>query len=144
MRLIIFLIILSHNTLVLSEERRESGDFNFDGHEDYRIFVMPNGKTTIWEYYLFNPVAKKFEESESLFSLSNPIFDSESKTVKTYMPGGHSGKIYVSEIYTWKSRSLVLMKIEKQDWIKKINSYIRVTVERVDGQMQVTNIEPTK
>ena len=72
---------------------KEFGDFNFDGHEDYRIVSEQPGNQCGWyDYFLFDPVANEHRYVETSFCKEE--FDAEQKLVKTRVNGGMAGLIY--------------------------------------------------
>ena len=119
----------------------QRGDFNFDGHEDYRVFVMPNGRRMEWEHFLFDPNTKEHTSYKELDTLWNTTFNPTNKTVSTYANGGHAGQIYTNETYVWNKGKLKLIEKVSQDWDRKKGLYYKVTLKRVDGEMTLCEVE---
>ena len=144
MNKVLISILLLTTSIAMAQGKRETGDYNFDGNEDYRIYVMSNGKSIIWEYYIYNPDKKVHETNSSLVDLRNPTFDAKMKTISTFMPGGHSGMVYVKEQYKWQNNILIQTRVVRQDWLKKTNTYIRVTADIENGKIRISDIEEVK
>jgi hypothetical protein len=138
----LFLLLLFSTTCIAQDKGTvERDDFNFDGHRDYRVFIMQNGRKAEWEYYLFNPKTRRYSRSEELGSLWNPQFDQPTKTISTFGNGGHAGQIFSSEKYIWQNGRLTIMEQVKQDWDRDKKLYYRVTLRRVNGEMTLGSVK---
>ena len=74
-------------------------DCNFDGYKDLMIFSHDGGAGPNYGYdfYLYNPIKKRFELDEVLSDLSQPFVDSKTKTIQSSWRGGaasHGGETY--------------------------------------------------
>lgn len=65
-----------------------ANDINFDGYKDLRVLKFLAASNIIYDYWLFNPSAKKFERDPILTDVSNPIFDNSKKTISSYNASG--------------------------------------------------------
>ena len=71
----------------------ESGDFNFDGHSDYRLpSNHPGNQCEWWEYYIYDPSINSHRLIETDFCKEQ--FDLERKLVISRISGGMAGLIY--------------------------------------------------
>ena len=124
---------------------RETGDYNFDGHEDYREYRESNGKEHYYDFYLYNPLTKKYVYSDELSGLCNPSFDSSKKEIHCIWPGGHSGALYSEEDYKWQGKHLVLIRVITQtdvDFQDGKSHFVRVIATIEDGKPCIQSIEP--
>ncbi|MDF7801654.1 hypothetical protein P4C99_19405 [Pontiellaceae bacterium B1224] len=119
----------------------ECGDFNFDGMEDYRIFIMYNGRKTEWSHFLFDSKLEKHVPCKDLDILWNPTFNSTNKTVFTYANGGHAGSIYTAETYIWNEGELKLMELISQGWNSEKDLYHKITLKRGNDEMELHEVE---
>ncbi len=124
---------------------RETGDYNFDGHEDYRVYRESNGKQHYYDFYLFDPRTKKYVHSKELSELPNPMFDVATKEIHCIWPCGHSGSLFGREDYMWEGTRLVLLRVVAQtdiDFKDGQTRYVRVTASIKDGKPFIDSIEP--
>jgi hypothetical protein len=145
---------MKHTLLVLftatasslcSAAERETGDYNFDGHQDYRVFRESDGRLHFYDFYLFDPRTKKYVLSKELSQLFNPQFDAATKEIHCFSPGGHGGAIFIREDYRWEDKRLVFVRVIQQTDISfEVGSYgyIRVTATLKDGKPVIESIEP--
>jgi hypothetical protein len=135
--ILIAVIIVFSGSLSAGEEKKEIDDYNFDGYKDYRVLIMPNGKMTLWDYFLFVPKEKKYKNYPALTDLWNPKFDKKNKRIITFAPGGHSGVIFVSSTYYWKDGNIQLIETTVQDWDYERNLYVYKVSKHTDGKIKV-------
>jgi len=136
----IAIIFLYSSFLFADEQRKEVGDYNFDGYEDYRVFIMQNGRMALWDYFLFDPEERKYKKHDSLTNLWNPKFNEEDRVIVTFATGGHAGALFTSDIYAWKDEEIQLVESTKQDWDRKADLYVNITMKRMDGVMRINKI----
>ena len=126
----IFLIMLWFaNANALEKGDRENGDFNFDGEPDYRIFIMPNGRSQVWEYHL-KVLGKKSYKITTL-DLANPKFSLKTKRVYTYHSGGHVGLIFVADTYSWRDYEAHLEKSVVQRYDPVSERYVIAEINNI-------------
>ncbi len=126
---------------------RETGDFNFDGHKDYRVLRESNGKMHFYDHYLFDPKTNKYAHCKELSSLFNPSFDPKIREIHCVWPGGHSGGIFYEEDFAWKNGKLVFLRSIKQDEVDFGDGqprYVRVTATLEDGKPKIVSIERSR
>lgn len=123
----------------LSDLKIDSLDFNFDGYSDFRIYIMPDGRSSYYRYYIYDPDNNIFVNFKKLSDLPNPTFDKKAHLITTYHPGGHAGRIYISEKYSWIDGKLIRVSSEKQDWNGK--EYYKITTDYKDGKIIKENSE---
>jgi hypothetical protein len=140
-KIAIFIYFIAVVCLAQDRGEIERGDFNFDGKEDYRVFIMVNGRKMEWQHFLFDPNTGKHVPYEKLDALWNPTFDPNNKTVSTFANGGHAGQIYTIETYVWDKGKLKLIEKVSQDWNSKKQLYYKVTLKRIDGEMTLRGVE---
>ncbi len=75
-------------------------DINFDGYPDIAKLsgVGYRGVNMIYDYYLFDAVAERFETDPFLTDISNPVFDTSARTTTSHL---RSGPEYFTTVYTW-------------------------------------------
>ena len=110
---------------------REVGDYNFDGHEDYRVpSDYPGNQCGWWDYYLFDPDAQSYRLVETGFCKER--FDSQRKLVTTRVNGGMAGLIHAIRQFRWEGLELVPVYVEKQDYDPARKLFIRTRVTNID------------
>jgi len=122
------------------ENTKQIGDYNFDGYEDYRVFIMHNGRMTLWDYFLYDPKDKNYKKYDALTELWNPQFIKKDKKIITFAPGGHASLIFTSDTFLWKDGELLLIMSTKQDWDSKTGLYKNVLLKLDDGVMKVNAV----
>jgi len=106
---------------------REAGDYNFDGHTDYRQqSAEPGNQCGWWDYYLFDESIGEHRFVETSFCREE--FDPSNKLVETYVSGGMVGRIYTIRHFRWNGLSLVPIFVEKQDYDEERELFIRTRV----------------
>ena len=114
-----------------SPAEKETGDFNFDGHEDYRIVSDEPGNQCGWfEYFLFDPSTSEHRHVDTNFCKEE--FDAEQKLVVTRVNGGMAGLIYAVRHFRWDGLELVPVYLEKQDIDLERQLVIRTRVTNLD------------
>jgi hypothetical protein len=63
-------------------------DINFDGYLDLRVLKFLAASNTIYDYWIFDPSEKKFEQDPVLTDVSNADFDSSKRTINAYSASG--------------------------------------------------------
>ena len=112
-------------------EGSESGDYNFDGHLDYREQTEhPGNQCEWWDYYLFDPALDSYRLVETDFCKEQ--FDSAKKLVISRINGGMAGLIYKIEHSRWDGLELVLVYAEKQDYDPVRRLFVRTKVADID------------
>jgi len=118
-------------------------DFNFDGHPDYRVMVMEDGRADLYDVFIFDPATGEFQRDELLSGTINPMPHPESKEVHCIFPGGHGGYIYNKEIYGWENGKAEFRATVRQSpmTIEGKLLYVRVKAELMDGKPVIRSIE---
>jgi hypothetical protein len=65
-----------------------ANDINFDGYKDLRVLKFLAASNIIYDYWIFNPLAKKFEQDPILTDVSNADFDSSKRIINAYSASG--------------------------------------------------------
>lgn len=140
---IIHFLILTFSPLFLLGAEKQFFDYNFDGHDDYRIKRETDGRLVYYDVYLYSDLKKGYERHAGLSELYNPLPNKDKKEIECFWSGGHSGLIYSMEVYEWKGADLVIKHVVRQTDIKVGESlhYIRVTSSVVDGKPRINDIE---
>lgn len=133
--------MLVPNMLLAAE--KEYFDYNFDGHNDYRIYRESNGKQHFYDIFLFDPRSGAFTQSDQLSHLYNPSPDPKNKEIHCRWPGGHSGAIFSDEIYRWKDGSLEYLRSvgQRNYTIDGKIFYIRTTLCLQDGWPSLQDLQ---
>jgi hypothetical protein len=142
-KVLLFWVLLAIPLSTFAAER-EIGDYNFDGHADYRLYRKSNGKQHYYDHYLYDPQTKQHAVSGALSALFNPQFEPDTKEIHCIWPGGHSGKIFYREDYRWRGSRLVLLRVIKQtnvEFAPRDFRYIRVTTTLKEGKPSIDSIE---
>ncbi len=85
----------------------EKGDYNFDGHLDFRILRETQKDSELYHnYYLYNPQSKTFETEKSLDPLPSLELDAKKKILSSTTLGTE-GQAKVSK-YRWNPKSNAL------------------------------------
>ena len=137
------LLLLTAQVSIDAAER-DRGDYNFDGHGDYRVYRESNGKQHYYDHFLYDPDTKKYVRSEALSALFNPQFDADIKEIHCIWPGGHSGKIFYREDYKWQGSRLALLRVIKQTDVEFGPGdfrFVRVTTTLKEGKPSIDAIE---
>ncbi|MEM9478162.1 MAG: hypothetical protein AAGA58_00725 [Verrucomicrobiota bacterium] len=140
-----FSILLLVEPLLATEPVKRVADFNFDGHDDYCVFVLENGKADQWDVFLWNPETEKHEKDSVLSRVINPWPNEREKTVECIWPGGHSGMLFTKDVYRWMDGKFRLAATVRQESVT-VNGrgefiYVRVRAEMVNGKPQVTEVK---
>lgn len=131
----IHILLLIFIPCALLSSEKEFLDYNFDGHEDYRIWRESNGRLGFYDIYIYSQEKNKYEKHSDLSKLFNPVPLQEKKEIECFWPGGHSSLIHYIEVYEWKENELKLKHVVRQTDIR-INGeihYVRV-IARIDGE----------
>jgi hypothetical protein len=113
-------------------QNRETGDFNFDGHMDYRESSQERGNQCgWWRYYIYDASISQHRAVET--SLCKEQFDAERKLVRSEVSGWMAGLIYAIHYFRWDGFTLVAVRAEKQDYDPGRNLFIRTQVTNIDS-----------
>jgi hypothetical protein len=139
----IIAVILLSVSLCSAKEAREEYDFNFDGHADYRIKTLENGKADQYDVFIFNPETKSFTKDSVLSGTIKPRPDEKNKQVRCIWPGGHSGAIYNGTVYDWDGKGFKLAYSVRQTVliINEKSVYVCVKSKLEDGIPVIESIE---
>lgn len=133
MRAVIACILLVFGSLIAladAADDRETGDYNFDGHVDYRLRSKePGNQCGWWQYFLYDPDIGDHRPVETAFCKEE--FDSGRKLVLTRVNGGMAGLIYAVRHFRWDGFEPVITYSEKQDFDPARNLFIRTRVTNV-------------
>lgn len=141
MKLITFtpvaLFLFASGAVSQSGGDRQTGDYNFDGHLDYRQqSEQPGNQCGWWDYFIYDPEIDDFRPVET--NLCKEEFDSERKLVVTRVNGGKAGLIYAIRHFRWEGFQLVPTYAEKQDFDPARNLFLRVRVSNIDSPLGPT------
>jgi len=139
----IYGMLLICTPLSLLGAEKEYFDFNFDGHDDYRIWRESDGRLAYYDIYLYSEEKKEFVKHEGLSKLYNPVPKKDEKEIECFWPGGHSGLIYTAEVYEWKEDHLRFKHLVSQfpNSHKEVTLYVRLTTTVVDSKPRVDKVE---
>ena len=112
--------------------QREIGDYNFDGHADYREpSPTPGNGCGWWNYYLYDVSSGQHRFVETAFC--GEVFDPVEKLVKTYVSGGMAGYVYAIRHFRWEGLKPVAVFVETQDYDEARDLFIRTKLWNLDG-----------
>lgn len=122
---------------------KEEHDFNFDGHPDYRVKVMENGKADRYDVYLYDPATKEYRKDAVLAFSINPMPDTEKKQVRCLWPGGHGGALFSATVYQWDGTQFKFSHTERQEAIDIGGESIYVLTKAIlkDGVPVISSVE---
>lgn len=85
-------------------------DVNFDGHLDLQVYSHDGGAGPNYgyNYYLYNPLTKKFNYSSAMSDLSQPAVNSKTKSITAAWRNGAANHGF--EKYKWVNRKLTLVE----------------------------------
>lgn len=138
----VFLILLSS---ALSAEI-EKGDFNFDGHEDYRVLKKTDGNLRYYDHYIFSPSTGKHVLCTELSSLFNPRFDAKEQRIYCLYPNPSFPNLFLEDTYKWEGKKLAFQISVEQTAVSidGTTHYVRVSVTLVDGMPRVIGVTEAK
>ena len=121
-------------------------DMNFDGYQDIKLLAWWGATGNKgYVYWLFDPLKKRFVKNDALSELSNPVPHPDDKTITTHSVGGMGGMIYVDGTYSFDEKGkLILIRLEKQDWIDDKQYFVKTVQERKNGKLMVVSTEIVK
>jgi len=91
--------------------KRESGDYNFDGHVDFREpSATPGNRCGWWDYYIYDVSSGQHRAVDTAFC--GEVFDPVEKLVKTYVRGGMAGYLYAIRHFRWEVLKPVAVFVE--------------------------------
>ena len=134
--------VLLSAPLCSAENAREEYDFNYDGHADYRVKTLEDGKADEYDVFLFDPASKSFKKDPVISGTISPVPDKEHKQVRCIWPGGHGGAIYSGTVYDWDGNGFKLAYSVKQTDINVDGKLIYVCVKaKLENGVPVISIE---
>jgi hypothetical protein len=130
--LAVIVILIGHEPLWAQEPGREIGDYNFDGHLDYRqASKNPGNQCGWWEYFIFDESVGEYRFIET--ALCKEQFDPVAKLVKTRASGGMAGDVYVVRHLKWVGLRLIPTFAESQTYDAGRHLFIRTRVTNIDS-----------
>ena len=112
--------------------KRESGDFNFDGHLDYRDpSQSPGNRCGWWDYHLYDISSREHRAVETAFC--GETFDPVEKLVRTYLSGGMAGYVYTVRHFRWEGLKPIAVFVETQNYDGSRDLFIRTRIWNMDG-----------
>jgi len=120
-------------------------DVNFDGYKDLQILTMMAATNTLYDYYVYNPSAKEFQADRNLKNLGDPAFDSETKTINTYMINGCAGADFSLETFSFINGEYILTSTSRGaccSFKGMEETPLITTSELKNGKMEITGTEP--
>lgn len=112
--------------------KRETGDYNFDGHLDYRVPAdTPGNQCGWWNYFIFDASAGVHRAVETAFCREE--FNPVKKLVKTKVNGGMAGNVYAIRYFRWDGLKLIPVSAEAQHYDEARDVFIRTKVTNLEG-----------
>jgi hypothetical protein len=118
----------------LLAEKVERGDWNFDGYQDVRIWVMADGRRQLYDWFLFLPETGGWREMPEGRALWATRFDADKKRVVDGTSGGHSGCLHIGRVFEWQGERLIEVQRARQDFELESGQYIRTDWRTEDGE----------
>jgi len=120
-------------------------DINFDGYKDIALLNWWGATGNRgYLYWLFDYQKNQFILNEDLNGLSNPTPHPETKTITTHSKGGMAGSIYSDGTYEFDNNGkLILIRLEKQEWIEDKQYLLKTISERINGEMVIISTSTT-
>jgi hypothetical protein len=111
---------------------RETSDYNFEGHLDFRVqSQQPGNQCGWWTYYLYDVEADDYRLVET--ALCKEQFDSEQELVLTRVNGGMAGLIYTIRHFRWVGFELMPIFVETQNFDEERRLFVRTRVTNIDS-----------
>ena len=109
-------------------------DYNFDDFPDIAIHNKEASgmKNQVYDIFLYLPNKKRYYRNRFLSKVTNPVLNSEEKTLSTFGAGGMASQIYSSSTYTWKNDRYEMIKSVNQSYIDSIDRFIRISKSLTD------------
>ncbi len=122
----------------------EPFDYNFDGHMDYRVLTLSNGKASQFDVFIYDPALKKHVKDETLSGLAYPLSVAKTKQVFSITTGGHSGALFSGTVYTWNGKGFEFaFSVRQEEVVIDGKSHcIRVLAKMVEGKPLIFSVEP--
>ena len=122
---------LSGWELCTPELLRETGDYNFDGHLDYRLpSETPGNQCGWWNYFIFDVSIGHHRAVEASFCKED--FDSVKSWSRPGSTVGMAGQIYAIRHFRWEGFRLVPVFVEAQEYDAARHVFIRTKVSELD------------
>ncbi|SHJ79054.1 hypothetical protein SAMN02745181_2621 [Rubritalea squalenifaciens DSM 18772] len=123
--------------------QKEEYDFNFDGHLDYRVKVMENGKADRYDVYIFDPDTNEYHKDQVLTFSVNPLPYAKKKQVRCFWSGGHGSAIFSATVYGWNGTQFKFSHSERQEAVNIGGRSIYILTKAVlqDGVPLIRSIE---
>lgn len=88
---------------------KEIGDYNFDGHQDYRTKQVY--QTDLWDVYIFDTLKNKHVKDTFLSKLNYLTYDAEKKTLTGLLQYYTDKSLlhFMSESYEWQNGKMTLI-----------------------------------
>ena len=125
---------------------KQTFDFNFDGHEDYRVLTVSDSKSSLFDVFIFDPKSGKHVKDKVLSGTIYPTPDPKTEEIRCQFTGGHSGALFVADVYRWTGEKFEYVRNERQDSITIGDQLHYVLAKSVikDGKPLVVSIETAK
>jgi hypothetical protein len=88
-------------------------DVNFDGYTDIGVFTSTGygGVNDYYDFYVYNPQAKKFLKDDVLKDISNPQVDTAKKQV---VSNYRSGPVWYTDTFQFKDNAYIKSTVESE------------------------------
>ncbi len=116
-------------------------DVNFDGYADL-AFLRVTGVANAWsDYYLFDPLTKRWQFNAELSDYPNITRNEEKRTLSFYNKGGYGGAWYESGTMQWLDSKVLMMRREEQisGGEDDGESFIRTIWLNVNGDFKIAS-----
>lgn len=111
-------------------------DMNFDGTTDIRLlnWTSTNLQTTYW-YWFYNDSTKQFQRNTTLAELTNPFFNSTTKTIHTSW--SFISNSYGHALYEWNEDKVELIAEEELKWNISGSHEILTIKQNINGKINI-------
>jgi hypothetical protein len=130
----LFVLLSSHLATAAAQEAptREVGDYNFDGHMDYRDpAAAPGNRCGWWDYYLYDASSGQHRAVDTAFC--GEVFEAAEELVKTYSSGGMAGYLFSIRHFRWEGVKPVAVFVETQEYDEARDVFIRTRIWNLDA-----------
>lgn len=123
---------------------KEAYDFNFDGHLDYRMLTLSDGKLSRYDVHIYQPATKRYVKDPTLSGLIDPLPHPKTRRVYSLTRAATNRAVFSGTAYEWRGNSFELVFSVRQEAmpIAGKTHYIFVKARMTEGRPEIFSIQP--